>query len=95
MLAGLPRRTGEQAKASALLVARGITGRTCQADEAEAVCIARWAESSAEVALAVAKAARKRKRLADSGDERPRESGHGVNGDVKPPYAVRARPTCK
>ena len=57
MLAGLPRRTGAEAKASAQLVARGLLKRDVGTDEAEAVCIARWAETSAEVADVARRAA--------------------------------------
>jgi hypothetical protein len=49
VLAGLPRRTGKEAKASAQLVARSLLHRDVGTDEAEAVCIARWSETATEV----------------------------------------------
>ena len=58
LLAGLPRRTGVEAKASAQLVARSLLGRDVGTDEAEAVCIARWSETAAEVADVARKAMR-------------------------------------
>lgn len=61
VLAGLPRRTGEQAKASAQLVARGLLKRECGSDEAEAACIALWAESASEVAEVAKRRSRKRR----------------------------------
>lgn len=70
LLAGLPRRTGEQAKASALLVARGLMQRECGPDEAEAVCIAAWAARSPEVAAMAAKKTRAKR--ATPGAVKPR-----------------------
>jgi hypothetical protein len=60
-LAPLPRKTGEQAKASAVLVARGLLGREPSTDEAEAVCMARWALGAPEVAAAARKTMRARR----------------------------------
>lgn len=61
VLSPLPRRTTEQAKASAIVIARGLLGREVGPDEAEAACIARWASSAAVVREAAAKRVRRRK----------------------------------
>lgn len=63
-LAGLPRRSRAEAKASACLVARGLLSRDVEEDEGEAVVIAHWALHAIEVAevAAAARARLERKR---------------------------------
>lgn len=62
ILAPFPRTTTEQAKASAVRLAKAIAGRDVGPDEAEGVMIGRWA-TRAPVALALV-APRKRQRRA-------------------------------
>lgn len=50
LLAGLPRRTSDEAKASARIVARARVGREVALDEGEAVCMGVWAMAAPELA---------------------------------------------
>lgn len=60
VLAGMPRRSGEQAKASAVqLVRMRFSNQVEDENEAEAVCIALWAQHAPEVSQALATAARR------------------------------------
>jgi len=49
VLAGLPRKTTDDAKRSAAIVARAKVGRPVEPDEAEAICIGLWAAHAPEV----------------------------------------------
>lgn len=62
VLAPLPRKTGEQAKASARMIAAGHLGREVLTDAAEAACIALWAAQSDEVAAMSARLQRRAER---------------------------------
>lgn len=59
VLAPMPRKTGEQAKASARMVAAGHLGREVLTDAAEAACIALWAAQSDEAAAMAARLQRR------------------------------------
>lgn len=67
VLAPMPRKTGEQAKASARVIASGHLGLDVPTDAAEAVCMGLWAAGAEDVAEVVTKLQRRAERARRKG----------------------------